>query len=181
MKILLAGSGDIAQRIPPKLSGQHQFFGLKRRPINLSNGITPLIGDLTDVAYLDRVFREGFDVVVATLTPDSATEEGYQKAYVDSSAALCLAINNADHKPKLVIWVSSTSVYGQSSGSWVDEDSPANSATFSGRALLQAAHICPALHRCSDKVLWNIRSWSHSNARSGVSGSRASRSTGAVE
>ena len=152
MKILLAGSGDIAQRIPPKLSGQHQFFGLKRRPINLSNGITPLIGDLTDVAYLDRVFREDFDVVVATLTPDSATEKGYQKAYVDSSAALCLAINNANHKPKLVIWVSSTSVYGQSSGSWVDEDAPANSATFSGRALLQAEQHIFALP-CSAVVI----------------------------
>ena len=138
MKILLAGSGDIAQRIPPKLSDQHQFFGLKRQPINLSNGITPLVGDLTDVACLDRIFREGFDVVVATLTPDSATEEGYQKAYIDSAAALSLAINTADHKPKLVIWVSSTSVYGQSSGSWVNEDSSANPASFSGRALLQA-------------------------------------------
>lgn len=138
MKILLAGSGDLAQRIPPKLSDQHQYFGLKRQPINLSNGITPLVGDLTDVACLDRIFREDFDVVVATLTPDSATEEGYQKAYVDSAAALSRAINNADHKPKLVIWVSSTSVYGQSSGSWVDEDSPANSTTFSGRALLHA-------------------------------------------
>ena len=138
MKILLAGSGDIAQRVAFKLTDQHHFFGLKRQPINLPNGITPLAGDLTDVACLGSIFREGFDVVVATLTPDSFTDEGYQKAYVDSSAALSLAINNAGHKPKLVIWVSSTSVYGQTLGSWVNEDSPANSATFSGRALLQA-------------------------------------------
>ena len=145
MKILLAGCGDIAQRVPPKLIDQHQFFGLKRQPINLSNDITPLAGDLTNAACVDKIFREGFDVVVATLTPDSATEEGYQKAYVDSSETLSLAINNADHKPKLVIWISSTSVYGQSVGSWVDEDSPASSATFSGRALLQAEQHMLAL------------------------------------
>ncbi|MBT4210293.1 MAG: SDR family NAD(P)-dependent oxidoreductase, partial [Porticoccaceae bacterium] len=88
MKILLAGSGDIAQRIPSKMTSQEQFFGLKRKPTNLPNGITPLMGDLTDIACLDRLFREGFDVVVATLTPDSATEEGYQRAYVDSAATL---------------------------------------------------------------------------------------------
>ncbi|MBT3671639.1 MAG: sugar nucleotide-binding protein [Porticoccaceae bacterium] len=138
MKILLAGSGDIAQRIPSKMTSQEQFFGLKRKPTNLPNGITPLMGDLTDIACLDRLFREGFDVVVATLTPDSATEEGYQRAYVDSAATLSLAIKNADHKPKLVIWASSTSVYGQSAGSWVDEDSSVKPASFSGRALLQA-------------------------------------------
>ncbi len=145
MKILLAGSGDIAQRIPSKMTSQEQFFGLKRYPKNLPNDIIPLIGDLTDADCLDLLFLEGFDVVVATLTPDSATEEGYQKAYVDAAATLSLAIKNADHKPKLVICVSSTSVYGQSAGSWVDEDSLAKPVSFSGRALLQAEQHMVAL------------------------------------
>jgi len=145
LKILLAGSGDIAQRIPSKMTSQEQFFGLKRHPKNLPNDIIPLIGDLTDADCLDLLFLEGFDVVVATLTPDSATEEGYQKAYVDAAATLSLAIKNADHKPKLVIWVSSTSVYGQSAGSWVDEDSLAKPVSFSGRALLQAEQHMVAL------------------------------------
>jgi len=138
LKILLAGCGDIAQRIPSHLAGDYQFFGLKRTPKALSRGITPLIGDLSNAAFLHTVFEESFDVVVATLTPDSMTKEGYQKAYVNSSAALALAINNAVYKPKLVIWVSSTSVYGQNLGAWVDEDSPASSTTFSGQALRQA-------------------------------------------
>ena len=145
MKILLAGCGDIAQRVPPKMDSSHEFFGLKRQSTILHNGINPLVGDLNDAAGLDHIFREGFDVVVATLTPDSMTKEGYQKAYVNSSAALALAINNAVYKPKLVVWVSSTSVYGQNLGAWVDEDSPASSTAFSGQALRQAEENILAL------------------------------------
>ena len=156
MKILLAGCGDIAQRIPPNLPEEHHFFGLKRSPTELAHGITPLVGDIRDDAYLDIVFEEGFDVVVATLTPDNMSEEGYQKAYVDSSAALALAISRAVYKPKLVIWVSSTSVYGQNMGAWVDEDCEATSTSFSGQALRKAEETilaAPLAASCTSVVV----------------------------
>lgn len=156
MKILLAGCGDIAQRIPPQLPEEHHFFGLKRSPTKLAHGITPLVGDIRDNACLDAVFEEGFDVVVATLTPDSISEEGYQKAYVDSSAALALAISHAVYKPKLVIWVSSTSVYGQNMGAWVDEDCEATSTSFSGQALRKAEEnilAAPLAASCTSVVV----------------------------
>tara|TARA_B110000208_G_scaffold87784_1_gene110885 strand:- start:1263 stop:2126 length:864 start_codon:yes stop_codon:yes gene_type:complete len=156
LKILLAGCGDIAQRIPPNLPEEHHFFGLKRSPTELAHGITPLVGDIRDDAYLDIVFEEGFDVVVATLTPDNMSEEGYQKAYVDSSAALALAISRAVYKPKLVIWVSSTSVYGQNMGAWVDEDCEATSTSFSGQALRKAEETilaAPLATSCTSVVV----------------------------
>jgi nucleoside-diphosphate-sugar epimerase len=156
LKILLAGCGDIAQRIPPNLPEAHHFFGLKRSPTELVHGITPLVGDIRDNAYLDTVFEEGFDVVVATLTPDSMSEEGYQKAYVDSSAALALAISRAVYKPKLVIWVSSTSVYGQNMGAWVDEDCEATFTSFSGQALRKAEETilaAPLAASCTSVVV----------------------------
>ena len=156
MKILLAGCGDIAQRIPPNLPEEHHFFGLKRSLTKLAHGITPLVGNIRDGAYLDIVFEEGFDVVVATLTPDNMSEEGYQKAYVDSSAALALAISRAVYKPKLVIWVSSTSVYGQNMGAWVDEDCEATSTSFSGQALRKAEETilaAPLAASCTSVVV----------------------------
>ena len=156
LKILLAGCGDIAQRIPPNLPEAHHFFGLKRSPTELVHGSTPLVGDIRDNGYLDTVFEEGFDVVVATLTPDSMSEEGYQKAYVDSSAALALAISRAVYKPKLVIWVSSTSVYGQNMGAWVDEDCEATFTSFSGQALRKAEETilaAPLAASCTSVVV----------------------------
>jgi nucleoside-diphosphate-sugar epimerase len=43
--------------------------------------------------------------------------------------------------PKLIIWVSSTSVYGDCAGGWVDETTKAIPVTFSGEILLQAEKI----------------------------------------
>ena len=138
MNILLAGCGDIAQRIPSKLAGKHAFFGLSRSHKSLNNAITPVQGDLNDAPFLTRVFEQKFDVVIATLTPDTMSEQGYQKAYIDTSNALVKAISSAVYKPKLIIWVSSTSVYGQNQGAWVNEEAPANPKTYSGQALLTA-------------------------------------------
>lgn len=54
-------------------------------------------------------------------------------------------------KPKTFIHVSSTSVYGQSNGSWVDEDSPTEPQEESGRIVLEAERILLAL--CPEAVI----------------------------
>lgn len=138
MKILLAGCGDIGCRTGLKLAPQFECFGLKRNPQNLPDSINPIAGSLTDLDRLQKVLREGFDVLVVTLTPGEFTPEAYQKSYVDGAATLVAAINNAEHKPRLVIWVSSTSVYGNNQGAWVDEPSAPAAQSFSGKLLLQA-------------------------------------------
>jgi len=138
LKILLAGCGDIGCRTGLQLAPQFDCFGLKRNPQNLPDAISPITGSLTDLNRLEDVLVEGFDVLVVTLTPGSFTPEAYQKSYVDGATTLVAAINSAEHKPRLVIWVSSTSVYGDRQGAWVDEQSPTAAQTFSGKLLLQA-------------------------------------------
>ena len=99
-----------------------------------------------------EVFEEKFDVVVATLTPSSRSEEAYKKAYVETSKVLTAVINHATYQPKLVIWISSTSVFGESASGWMDESSPARPTSFSGQALLNAEHNIGEL-RCKHIVL----------------------------
>ena len=144
MKILFIGCGDIAQRTAPllcdqdQLRDQHQCFGLRRNTKSLPSSITPVTGDVTDQSQLQTVLAQGFDVLVATLTPDSFTEEAYRSAYLQAAQSLKQALKAIAGKPPLVIWVSSTSVYGDAEGAWVDEDSPTDPHTFSGRILLAA-------------------------------------------
>ena len=145
MKILLAGCGDIGQRVAARLAKEHQCFGLKRNPQFLQSSITPLKGDLSDDKDLAGIFSQEFDVVIATLTPEARTEEAYQKAYVDTATALASSINNAEYQPKIVIWISSTSVYGDSTNQWLDEESPVNPASFFARALKKAEDIMAAV------------------------------------
>lgn len=145
MKILFLGCGDIAQRTVAQLPDQYQCFGLKRNPENLPSAITPFKGDVSDYRQLQAVLGEHFDVLVATLTPDEFTEQAYRSAYLEAANSLQRALATIDRQPKWVIWVSSTSVYGDTRGAWVDEDSPTEPQTFSGRTLLAAEEVIQQL------------------------------------
>jgi len=48
----------------------------------------------------------------------------------------------AHHQPKRVFFVSSSSVFGQDAGQWVDEQTPPEVAGFNGQILLQAEALC---------------------------------------
>ena len=48
LKILLAGCGDIGQRLGEKLALQHECFGLRRDVKKISGPIIPLQANLTD-------------------------------------------------------------------------------------------------------------------------------------
>lgn len=152
MKILLAGCGDIGQRVATNLDSSYQCFGLRRSPFLFSDRITPIVADLADQQQLVNVFKGKIDIVVATLTPSSRSEDAYHKAYVETSKALSTVINQAAYQPTLVIWVSSTSVFGEHSSGWVDEHSPPLPTTLSSKALLQAEHNISEL-RCKHIVI----------------------------
>ena len=145
MKILLAGCGDIGQRTGARLAPNHQCFGLKRNPQDLPDTIVPIAGDMSDAEVLQVILSEGFDVVLVTLTPEAFTEVAYRDAYLAGATALSDAISSIANRPKLVIWVSSTSVYGHCEGEWVDEQSATNPASFSGKLLLEAEQQIQAL------------------------------------
>jgi len=145
LKILLAGCGDIGKRTGARLAPNHQCFGLKRNPQNLPDTIVPIAGDMSDADVLQVILSEGFDVVLVTLTPGAFTEVAYRDAYLAGAKALSDAISSIANRPKLVIWVSSTSVYGHCEGEWVDEQSATNPASFSGKLLLEAEQQIQAL------------------------------------
>ena len=140
MKILLAGCGDISQRLGEELALQHECFGLRRDVKKISSPIIPLQANLTDRPKILSILNQEFDVIVATLTPDEFTESGYRRAYIDTASSLAEVLKITPKLPRLIIWVSSTGVYGENH-KWVDEDSPANPSKFSGKTLRKAEQI----------------------------------------
>lgn len=140
LKILLAGCGDIGQRLGENLALQHECFGLRRDIKKISGPIIPLQANLTDRPQILSILKQEFDVIVATLTPDEFTESGYRRAYIDTASSLAEVLKITPKMPRLVIWVSSTGVYGENH-KWVDEDSPTDPNAFSGNALLKAEQI----------------------------------------
>src|SRR5690554_1036446 len=123
-KLLIIGCGDIGHRLAERLSPDHyQITGLRRHPPAPNPRVHYLAADAADPVALASALTESFDVVVITLTPSQRTEAGYHQAYVLSCQNLVQALGRQTQPPRLVIFVSSTSVYGQTGGEWVDEHS----------------------------------------------------------
>jgi len=152
VKVLFIGCGDIAQRTAKGLSKKYDCFGLRRNPEKLPTEITPITADASNAQQLFSVASGGFDIWVATLTPAEFTRQAYQQSYLAVAQAMAQTVNALHQAPKLIIWVSSTSVYGDNKGDWVDETTKPNPVTFSGEILLQAEQIIQNLP-CSSTVV----------------------------
>jgi nucleoside-diphosphate-sugar epimerase len=85
--------------------------------------MTALRMDVTNPAALDNL-PVGFDTVFYIVTPDTYEDAAYASAFVCGTENLLRALCSEGARPGRLIFVSSTSVYGQSQGEWVDEASP---------------------------------------------------------
>lgn len=132
-RLLIAGCGDLGVRLAGRLAGDTwQVHGLRRNTQALPEGIIPVRADLGDPASLSGL-QADWDAVVYQATPDAYDEAGYRAAYHDGLANLLGRI-----RTRRLVFVSSTAVYGQESGEWVDEDSATEPARFNGRVLIEA-------------------------------------------
>jgi nucleoside-diphosphate-sugar epimerase len=130
-RLLIAGCGDLGQRLAPRMSGW-DVHGLRRDPSGLAAGIRPVAADLTDPSTLD-VVAGNWDAVVYTATPGAFTPDDYRAAYVTGQRRLAERVSASRW-----VLVSSTAVYGQQAGEWVDENSPTEPTRFNGEILLEA-------------------------------------------
>lgn len=142
-KLLIIGCGDIGQRLAQQLDPRrYQVTGLRRNPPADQPYLHYQGCDVTQPGQLDALFsRESFDVIVISMTPAERSDAGYERAYVQTCRNLVAALQPHRRKPRLLLFVSSTSVYAQHDGSWVDEHSPTDPDNFSGKRLLEAEQL----------------------------------------
>ncbi|HCS66139.1 MAG TPA: NAD(P)-dependent oxidoreductase [Cellvibrio sp.] len=142
-KLLIIGCGDIGQRLAQQLDpNRYQITGLRRHPPEDLPSLRYLACDVTQSDQLDAILGdEEFDVIVISMTPAERSNAGYETAYVKTCRNLVAGLKHHQRKPRLLIFVSSTAVYGQNDGSWVDELSPTEPEGFSGTRLLEAEQV----------------------------------------
>ncbi|MFA7555167.1 MAG: SDR family oxidoreductase [Spongiibacteraceae bacterium] len=138
--ILIVGCGNIGIPLGLQLAAAgHRVWGL-RRTSQLPAPMTTINADVTDPQSLNMLQGLRFDYVVVTLTPGQFTDEAYQTVYVNGLANVLAAVEQPQ-QIKRWLYVSSTSVYAQSEGEWVDENSPVEPTGFSGKRLLEAEQL----------------------------------------
>lgn len=145
-KVLLISCGDIGLRLADRLPDDgYEFAALRRNTAVLPEQVSGIQWDLNQSQGLAEKIG-GFDFVVITPVPNTPDEAGYRQAYEKNVAALVQALSSHSRKPELVILVSSSRVYHQADGEWVDESSPCEPTEFRGRRLLAGEAILRNSH-----------------------------------
>ena len=141
---LILGCGYLGRRVASQLlargdrvlgTARSESRGAELRAL----GIEPVLADVLDPTTL-RFSR--VDRVFACIGFDRSAGVPIHAVYVDG---LRNALAALPEPPERLVYASSTGVYGQTEGDWVDEEAPAVPLTDSGRACLEAEGIVLAL------------------------------------
>lgn len=136
--IVIAGAGDVGGRLARALAARgDEVLALRRRDATIE-GVRTLRADLAGGQGLDRLPREAQGLVFCA-APDQRDEAAYRRLYVDGLRRLL----DACDAPRAV-FTSSTAVYGEDAGEWVDEATPPRPAAFNGRVLREAEQVLAA-------------------------------------
>jgi nucleoside-diphosphate-sugar epimerase len=140
--LMIAGCGDVGSRLGQQLSAVGwTIYGLRRTVAQLPAGIVPVTGDLQIDTCPAAWPSEALDYLVYCAAATQHDEDGYRAAYVDGLRRVLGWLAQHGQRPKRVLFVSSSGVYGQQQGEWVDETSSADAQGYSGRIMLQAENL----------------------------------------
>ena len=139
MRVLVAGLGDIGGRAAARLVEQgHEVVGVRRSATPGPDGVTMVRGDLTDEGLATQLPDAPFDRVLVTVSADGRDPQLYRTAYLEGPVTLLAGLARRGDPVQLVLFTSSSAVYGQRDGEWVDEDSPTEPSSATGAIMLEA-------------------------------------------
>ncbi len=141
MRFLIVGCGYLGERVARAwLKDGHSVAAMTRSDETArrfeATGIVSIVGDITrpqSVANLPEC-----DCVLHAVGFDRNAGPSFRNVYVDG---LQNVLNVMRHRTQRFIAISSTSVYGQQNGEWIDEDSPAEPTRENGAIVLEAEQI----------------------------------------
>jgi nucleoside-diphosphate-sugar epimerase len=135
---LIFGCGYLGSRVAARWHALGDgVFAVTRWP-NRAEALTaqgwqPIVADVTRPETLRDLPR--VDTVLYAVGHDRGSGKTMREVYVDG---LCAVLNAMIDRTSRFLYVSSTGVYGQTDGSWVDESSPCEPTRESGRVCLEA-------------------------------------------
>jgi nucleoside-diphosphate-sugar epimerase len=159
MNVLLAGCGWLGREVARRLASRgDRVTGLTRTEESAGrlrdDGIEAVAVDLAAL-NVARLIPGRYDGVVAMQSASGRDEAAYRCAYLDATRGLLESALAAD---AAFVYVSSTGVFGQADGSWVDEATPPQPFDATSGILLEAEHLVldrswhgakPRIVRCS--------------------------------
>ncbi len=143
VRVLIVGCGYVGLPLGAELVRHgHTVFGLRRTTDGAGElraaGVAPVVGDVTLPESL-RALPGPFDWVVNTVSSSKGGADVYRSVYVEGTRNLLSWLGG--RTVSKFIHTSSTSVYGQTDGSEVTEESPAEPKAETGKLLVETENL----------------------------------------
>ncbi|MDE3739295.1 MULTISPECIES: SDR family oxidoreductase [Pseudomonas] len=140
--LLIAGCGDVGSRLAQQmLQVGWTVHGLRRQVAALPAGVLPVAGDLERSECPVDWPKGPLDYLVYCVAATQHDEDGYRAAYVDGLRHVLAWLAERGQMPRRLLFVSSSGVYAQRDGEWIDETSPAEAEGYSGRVMREAERL----------------------------------------
>ena len=143
-RLLIVGCGDVALRAAPLLARRYRLYGLchrpEQRPALRERGITPVAGDLDDLARLRRLAGLAQDVLHLAPPPPRGLRD-------PRTAHLLAALGGRGSLPRRLLYISTSGVYGDCRGALVPETRRVSPETDRARRRVDAERRLRAFQR----------------------------------
>ena len=138
---LIIGCGYLGHRVARQWQQAGDHVSVLTRSVSRAGqlaeeGLHPLVGDLTAVDSLPEF--PACDTVLYAVGYDRSSGASIQQVYVEGLKHALEALPSSTGR---IIYISSTGVYGQDDGNWVDESSPCHPTRPGGIACLAAEKL----------------------------------------
>lgn len=139
MTVLLAGCGELGTAVGLRLSAAgHRVTGLRRNPQGVPGQIAARAVDLVQTV---PTIPPDTTIVVIALTADGRNEAAYRATYLTAVDNVTTALRHSQAPTPKVLMVSSTAVYGDRHGEWVDEHTEARPGSGTAEVLLETEQL----------------------------------------
>lgn len=135
--LLIIGCGDLGNHLGSLMAEQNwQVYGMRRNVSEIAPNIHRIFADLYQKERPINWPTTKIDYIIFCAAPSANERSQYQELYYQGLQNVLQWIENSQQYPKKLLIISSTAVYAQNDGSWVDEKSSTDPENLQGKTML---------------------------------------------
>jgi nucleoside-diphosphate-sugar epimerase len=135
VKALIVGCGYTGSRVGELLARSGvEVYGM-RRSADAEGELKRKGIKLIRADIMEYEWKERFDWVINTISSSGGTVSDYQRVYLEGTRRILEALR--ENPPMRYLFTSSTSVYGQTDGEWVNEESETHPQAETSKVLVE--------------------------------------------
>lgn len=144
MRVAILGCGYVGLELARQLDDRnHEVVGVRRSADGVTaveeTGAKAIRADVTDATTIDSI--PDVDALVFSASSGGRGADAARRVYVEGLRTVLESFGARDDSPDRLVYTSSTGVYGDHDGEWVDEETPIEPTTDKTHVLAEAEHV----------------------------------------